>query len=282
MNDQPGIQVAFIASVHDTPMYSPQGDIDLAFAHLCLSHVAYRTYFIEAVRAGRTVILDNGIMELGTSVDETTLVRVIRDIRPALVTPPEVLQDGQATVSLTRKFIRELPRLNLPQETGLLGVVHGRSWDEWLYNFRLFHNEFDDILRIGIPYDLTFDVPGTDCDPALSESQRMMTRRVQVTNLLAAEGLTEKPVHLLGTIDAIELRQQAKHLWIVSNDSSTVYVTTLRAEKYDSRVGIRGRKHKIDMQSRMPPGRAALFNENALVVRGFATRPFDGGPDDRN
>ncbi len=60
------------------------------------------------------------------------LLDMTRMVRPALVTPLEVLGDGRATLALKRDFIGRLPQMSLPEETGLLGVVHGRTWGEWL------------------------------------------------------------------------------------------------------------------------------------------------------
>ena len=269
------IQLAFIASVRDTPTLSREGDIDLAFAHLCASHTNYCGYFQESARSGRMVILDNGIMELGNAVDEALLLDVARTIRPALVTPPEVLGAGRATVSLPRDFIARLPQLRLPEETGLLGVVHGRTWGEWSEHYRLFHDELDAVVRIGIPYDLLFDVPGAKSSPRATDWMRMIENRVRVVELLDEAGLNHKPAHLLGIVDAIELLRQKRFKWVASNDSSTAYVTAQRGQRYDPGIGIRARKYKIDMMSALEPDKSDLFRHNVMVIRDFAKRSVD-------
>lgn len=269
------IQLAVIASVRDTPALSPEGDIDLAFAHLCAQHADYCSYFRESTRAGRMVILDNGIMELGTAVDETLLLDVAREIRPALMTPPEVLGNGAATMSLTREFIARMPTLMLPEATRLLGVVHGRTWEEWLQHYRTFHDDLDAIARIGIPYHLTFDVPGLEGAQFATDWERMLETRVRVCELLDEAGLNKKPVHLLGCIDAVELRRQSRLHWVNSNDSSTAYVAAQHGQRYDEVLGIQSHKLKIDMMSSLEADRLPLFHHNVRVIRGFATRIVD-------
>lgn len=273
-----GIQLALIASTVDTPQFSPLGDIDLAFAHICNSVSHYRDYFQRASRAGRLVILDNGIMELGNTVDDAALVEAVLSICPALVTPPEVLGDGRRTLNLTRDFIRRVPDFSFPSETRLLGVVHGRDWGDWLESYKVFHNEIDQIARIGIPYDIQFEVPGAKNAPNVWA--QMVSNRIRVVELLTEFGLNKKPAHLLGLVDAIELSFQSKYRWIVSNDSSTCFVSTQREETYSPLTGIDCRKQKIDMMSIMPPNRMTLFERNLSVIRGFAERK-QGYPNDK-
>lgn len=264
------MRLALIASVWDTPSYSPLGDIELAFAHLCLSHEVYGRYFRRAAAAGREVILDNGVMELDRSVGVDLLVQAVRLVRPALVTPPEVLGDGVSTLELTREFVHRRKELGIPLGTGVLGVVHGSSFDEWLRIYRVFHDDLDGVTRIGIPYDLQFDVPGLVHAPSQTAWERMLRTRIRLVELLDEACLNRKPAHLLGCVDAVELGWQARFSWVVSNDSSTVWVTTQRNQRYDPRHGIHAEKHKIDMLSRMPADRTSLFEHNLGVVRRLA------------
>jgi|CXWL01.1.fsa_nt_gi hypothetical protein len=260
------MRLAIIASAPDTPAYNCHGDIELAFAHLCLSDAKYAAYFREAARSGREVILDNGVMELPDSAAAQALVEVCWQVRPALVTPPEILGDGPSTLELTREFVSR--GSCLPPETGFLGVAHGRDFQEWMASFRALA-DMREIGRIGIPYDIQFEVPGTRVQEDASVWESMLKNRLRVVELLDQAGLNRKPVHLLGCVDAIELRAQSRFAWIVSNDSSTVWVTTQQGLEYDPSRGIDCAKKKIDMASRMPPGRMDLFRRNLAVVRGF-------------
>ncbi len=260
------MRLAIIASAPDTPAYNCHGDIELAFVHLCQSDAQYAAYFREAARSGREVILDNGVMELPNSVAAQALIEVCWQIRPALVTPPEIMGDGPSTLELTREFVAR--GADLPPGTGFLGVAHGRDFEEWMESFRALAG-MHEIGRIGIPYDLQFEVPGTRVPDNASVWERMLKNRLRVVELLDQAGLNCKPVHLLGCVDAIELRAQSRFPWIVSNDSSTVWVTTQQGLEYDPSRGIGCAKKKIDMSSRMPPDRMDLFRRNLSVVRGF-------------
>lgn len=260
------MRLAIIASAPDTPAYNCHGDIELAFAHLCLSDAQYATYFRESARSGREVILDNGVMELPDSAAAQALVEVCWQVRPALVTPPEIMGDGPSTLELTREFVSR--GACLPPGTGFLGVAHGRDFEEWMASFRALA-DMHEIGRIGIPYDLQFEVPGARVQDDASVWERMLKNRLRVVELLDQAGLNRKPVHLLGCVDAIELRAQSRFAWIVSNDSSTVWVTTQQGLEYDPSRGIGCAKKKIDMTSRMPPGSMDLFRRNLSVVRGF-------------
>ncbi|HVS32002.1 MAG TPA: hypothetical protein VMS98_11160 [Thermoanaerobaculia bacterium] len=265
--------MALIASVRDTPRCSSLGDLDLAFAHLCLSDPGYREYFARAAASGRTVILDNGIMELGHSFDEQGLVEAVRHVAPTFVTPPERLGDGWGTIELTREFIGHLPQLRLPLQTSILGVAHGKGWEEWLACYRILHDELPTVTLIGIPYDMTFDVPGAAPREDEGVYELMMRRRIAAVQQLVREGLDRKPVHLLGIVDAIELRVQAQHRFVVSNDSSTAYVSAQFGERYDLETGIGARKKKIDMRSSLPSTAVADFHHNVDVIRQLARRP---------
>lgn len=275
MNPRP-VELALIVSILDTPRLSPLGDIELAFSHLCLENKEYGGYFREAARSGRTVILDNGIMELGHTVDDMALVEATRLVRPALVTPPEVLGDGPETLALTREFIRRFREIGLPAETGLLGVVHGQNWEEWFAHYQIFHFELREIGRIGIPYDLHFPVPGVERDTCANKWEWMMKNRIRAVELLDANGCNVKPAHLLGLIDAIELKSQSRFPWVVSNDSSTAFVSALHGLRYDAEKGISADKRLIDMQITLPEERIELFRENVRTIRGFAVREQPG------
>lgn len=267
------IQLALIASTRDTPHYSRWGDIDLAFAHLCLLDQAYCAYFADRSAQGVEVILDNGIMELGHTVSEADLADVARAVQPALITPPEVLGDGPETTALTIDFIQRWSDLEIPDCTQVLGVVHGQDWSSWLETYRYFHDALPAVARIGIPYDMQFEVPGVSREEALNDMHWMVLNRIRAVELLHEEGLSDKAAHLLGCIDAIELLSQSRFDFVVSNDSSTVFVTTQRGERYHPERGIGFNKHKIDMAVGMPLGREDLFQSNLKIVRQLARRP---------
>lgn len=103
--------------------------------HLMLAQEAeslvYHEWYVQAVKRGEHVILDNGAYELGRSIESGTLLKLTEEIKPTEVVCPDVLFDSQGTIEGTRMFLYSLAARGLLQHTKPMVVPQGKNIDEW-------------------------------------------------------------------------------------------------------------------------------------------------------
>ncbi len=226
----------------------PLGGIELCFAHLLVGESSpYQMYYRLAQAAGRYVILDNGIMERGVAASVTEMLRLTSEFRPALVTPPEVLHDGRESLRLAKSFANHLRRLATPTGTGMLGVAHGDTFDEWCRCFEGLLS-LSEVERIGIPYDVTFDVD-TTTDTFGTHLERLVTRRIELCDWVART-YPIVPIHLFGLAHPSELTFQRQHSFVRSLDTSLPVMAASRGIRYD--IGSHGPYEKYFLDLSLP------------------------------
>ena len=210
----------------------PLGAIELCFAHLMRGDAnAYESYDRKARTSGRFVILDNGIMERGVAASLNEMLYAMAEFQPALVTPPEVLHDGPETLRLATAFAACLSRLARPMDTKLLAAAHGNSFDEWC---RCFEGllALPAVTRIGIPYDVRFDVT-TRTTSYIHGLERLVTRRIELCEWVARTH-PYASLHLFGLAHPSELQAQRCHAFVASLDTSLPVMAATRGIRYDA------------------------------------------------
>ena len=90
-----------IAILEESKSYN---DYDYALVHLFESQPEYYSFFKQSLLAGREVLLDNSIFELGEAFDPKKYIRYITELNPSFFIVPDVLENAQATVSSWNKF----------------------------------------------------------------------------------------------------------------------------------------------------------------------------------
>ncbi|MBE9183862.1 hypothetical protein IQ270_03760 [Microcoleus sp. LEGE 07076] len=207
----------------------PLGDIELCFVHLFKENSVYRDYYLDAKKKGRFLILDNGIMELGYSMSSDDLITSTSELQPDLVTPPEILGDGDSTLKLTYAFAEAFERSKLYPSTKILGVAHGSSLQSWCKTFQELL-QIPYISRIAVPYRIPFDV--TQSTRNCSELEAFVVRRVDICNWID-EKYPNTEIHLFGLAHPSEVNYQAKHNFIKSIDTSLPIMAATRNIRYD-------------------------------------------------
>lgn len=224
----------------------PQGHIELCFSHLLMGGQSiYKKYYLDASEKGRFIILDNGIMELGYSMGIDDLLTVSRELRPDLVTPPEVLNDRRATLQMTYEFIDAFERSGLYPETKLLGVAHGATFTDWCASFQELL-QLPHVGRIGIPYDLPFDVY-TSTERA-SRLEKLVTRRQEICEWIA-QMHPLSAVHLFGLAHPSEIPTQKKHPFVKSIDTSLPVMSAIHGIRYEESEFGPYEKNVLDIMS---------------------------------
>lgn len=265
------IQEAIIAPFAYMPYLCPLGELELVLSNWMLGpDPRYAQYYNQASQQGRTIILDNGIMEIGRAVEVGVLLDLARQLRPTLLTPPEVLNDAVQTVRLTQEFLSPFAASDLYPATQLLVVAHGNSFDLWRWCFEeLIHLPM--VGRIGVPYDLPFDLPGSTLHSEESPLEQLVRRRVGVCNWIA-EHHPNIPLHLLGLAHPSELQLQARHPFIKSNDSSLATMAALHNIRYEEHDTGPFVKHFIDFQAPLDDNALDLAKHNIEVLKSYSQR----------
>ena len=224
------IELAIGAPISMMNDLCPNGHIELCFTHLLKeSDSAYRNYYFGAKKKGRFVMLDNGIMELGYSMTAEDLLSVSTELKPDLVTPPEILNDSHSTLNMTYDFLNVFEKSGLYPNTKIFGVAHGASLKDWSHSFKLL-SQIPQIARIGIPYDIPFDV-FTSTQSGGNRLKNLVIRRIELCNWVA-EYYPSAAVHLFGLAHPSELPAQTKHEFIKSIDTSLPVMAAVNNFKY--------------------------------------------------
>lgn len=104
-----------------------QGEYHMIQAHLLVKNSRLQNWTQQALSRGHTVILDNGVIELG-SPDAKALYDVAKMIRPTIVVCPDAYMDAPKTLSYMHQHFLHLQSLHCD----VMVVPQGRTMTEWL------------------------------------------------------------------------------------------------------------------------------------------------------
>jgi hypothetical protein len=125
-------------------------DYDYALVHLFKEHKDYYDFFVDSVKMGRHVLLDNSIFELGTAYDPDEFAYWITRLKPTEYIVPDVLEDTKGTiesyVNFTEKYGKVLPGKKI-------GVVQGKTYEEIVECYGFMSAMTD---KIAISFDYSF------------------------------------------------------------------------------------------------------------------------------
>lgn len=183
-------------------------DYDYCLVHLLPENEKYKDFYIESVKLGRHVLLDNSIFELGEAYDNTKFAQWVVDLTPTEYIVPDVLEETNQTISSFESFTDSYK--DLPGKK--IGVVQGKTYEEIVECYKFLTDKVD---KIAISFDYSFYLNSKEdnhnykkfivselniredlidnkwCDYAIG--------RIQLLNRLIGDGIfVEKPHHLLG------------------------------------------------------------------------------------
>lgn len=218
---------------HESPlslleMSRDYNDYDYALVHLFESIPEYYQFFVDSLKQGREVILDNSIFELGESYDPDKFAEWIKKLQPTYYIIPDCLNNYQKTIDNLNNFINKYP--NLPGKR--IGVVQGRTYEDICYCY----NEMDkycDKIAISFDYDLYLEmIP----EEGMNIWQRWCLGRQKLIEMLVNDNIinVNKKHHLLGIALPQELKSYYKYNWIDSVDTSNPIVHGLYNIKYNN------------------------------------------------
>ena len=131
-HNSPGYNSIMLVS-HESPISileesKTYNDYDYALVHLFETQPDYYNFFKRSLAAGREVLLDNSIFELGESFDPKKYIKYITDLNPSFYIVPDVLENAQGTMSDWKKFFLNYGD-DLKGRTAI-GVVQGNTYQE--------------------------------------------------------------------------------------------------------------------------------------------------------
>lgn len=165
-------------------------DGDYALVHLLDSDPEYLALFKEAVDAGREVILDNSIFELGEAFNAEKFAWWVRELKPTWYIVPDALDSLQKTLDQFMSFNEKHP--DLPGKR--IGVLQGATDDELLFCYDVMAPHCDMVA-------ISFDYSHWTRPSSLSPDRHLMIRRRFFVDTLMEHikgGAQYVPVHLLG------------------------------------------------------------------------------------
>jgi len=186
---------------------------------------------------GKYVVLDNGAYELGKSVDFDVYNNVIEIFKPNEIILPDHRFCAPETMDLARDFLHRF----YDERYKYVGAVQGKEWDEWFqcYKYFLSHRKIDVIGITDVP-----TYPTSEAD--LYQKSTVVFSRVFMLRWLDQQGLLIKPIHILGSIDPIELPFLAEFKKVEKTDSKIAFWNGVHLDKLSLKTGLRrgSQKHE--------------------------------------
>ena len=197
-------------------------DYDYALVHLFETEPTYLQFFKDSLAQGRTVLLDNSIVEKGTAFDSDKFAHWIKELQPTEYIIPDVLESALGTMDNALDWKEKYS--DLPGKT--IGVVQGKSYADLVQCYDYLDNIIN-VDKIAISFDYSYYL---EVCPHPNKWMGYTLGRVQTLTRLLNDGVinTEKPHHLLGCALPIEFmfyREGFK--WLESLDTSNPIVHAL-------------------------------------------------------
>ena len=240
---------------HEMPMYllrngyeEKYNDYGYALVHLFEENKEYYNYYVNSLKKGRTVYLDNSIFELGKAFNVNRFVywlnKLANDSQSDNIVYiiPDVLDNTQQTITSVKSFIDKYR--DLPGEK--MAVLQGSSFKDLLMCYNSY-KEFNIIDLYGIPfiskaYEKSLPYVKNDL------LKWKVGRRSFVKMLsLYDPDLKENSLHLLGCALPDEYKyytiyESQLEKYIYSLDTSNPIVHGLLGIKYKDDFGLRTKR----------------------------------------
>lgn len=188
------IRIAHESPISISKKVSELTDYSYCLVHLYEENSEYREFFLEEEKAGREIILDNSIFELGVAFDSDKYVRVIDELQPDWYIVPDVLEDCDSTIQSYKKFCNTYKKLIGKR----IGVLQGKTFEELEKCYREIVKIGVDKIAISFDYsyylELAKDVYSTQEMKYMIGRQRFMKKFINSTTFSS----NPKPIHLLG------------------------------------------------------------------------------------
>lgn len=217
-------------------------DGDYALVHLFQENAEYRNMFYRARDAGREIILDNSVFELGPKFDVDVFADCVKDLKPTYYIVPDVPENLVEHLNKFYNFVAKYP--DLPGKR--MGVVQGKTPEELFNCYRQIAPVCD---KIAISMDYGFWNNSESSPTDISREFKLMQGRRDLLQFMHRYNIVDKskPHHLLG----VQLPQEVigyseMYPWIDSIDTSNPVVHGLIGQRYFGLAGLPA-KHPVKL-----------------------------------
>lgn len=204
-------------------------------AHLLDQQPIYLEHYLNAVKSGRHVLLDNSIFELGTAYDQSRYMYWIKTLKPTEYILPDVLEDCKGTIDNAKSFIESFEKyidsfdnLDVQKIHNIkrIGVVQGKTYEECVECYKQL-GPLVDKIAFSFCYRF-FDEYHT------SRTQAIMLGRVHMMHRMLRDGVIDidKKHHLLGCGNPMEFAFYQHCGWIETIDTSSPIVHGMMDASY--------------------------------------------------
>lgn len=198
----------------------------------------YASFYAQKIKEYEYSIMDNGLWELGDSIDYKTLYEIGEKYKPSHLILPDCLNERKITTERTIKYLAEFEKISTPK---FIGVIQGKTLED-LILMTEFYNAIDSVEVIAIPL-LSLPISSPDIN-----TEQYSYHRINVTrNILK---VTKKPIHLLGCITPHEFRHynQTDLINVKSIDTSAPIMYGLEGIKLNTKEElIKGKTKLVDV-----------------------------------
>ena len=186
-----------IKIAHEAPLdifdeIQSKTDYDYALVHLLEQNSRYRDTFVNAIRKGREVILDNSIFELEEAFEADRFAIWVERLKPTWYIVPDALEDAEKTMQQAANWFKNYS--HVPGKS--IGVVQGKTYQEIKDCYRAM-DEIANVDMIAISFDYSYY---SESYPHPNKYVSWMLGRVKLIGDLVKDGTINKgkPHHLLG------------------------------------------------------------------------------------
>ena len=233
------MRVAHEAPLEIIKQVSKVTDYDYALVHLFEENKTYYNHFIDAKKAGRYIILDNSIFELGTAFDADSFAAWTRALKPNAYIVPDVLEDINGTIANWNDWMSKYEDL----KGSKIGVVQGKTEQEIVDCYKFMAKEAD-IIAISFDYSWFEEVFPDE----ITKYHSWMKGRKYLLDLLIEEKAINysKPHHLLGCGLPQEVAQYKSKAYdfIDTIDTSNPVIHGMAGIDYEEVDGVFGLENK--------------------------------------
>ena len=245
---------------HETPMCLLDdslkfNDYDYCLPHLLDEEPKYLEYFRKAKAAGRYIIMDNSLHELGEAYDSSRLIYWINELKPNEFIVPDVWQDQTATLVNAKKWMS----IELPEGVTKVAVVQAQNYHEAFQCYNIL--KIQGYKKIAFSYGADWYAKEF---PHPNPLVGKMMGRIMTISKMYKSNLIEKSdrVHLLGCALPQEFAYYNDFPFIESIDTSNPIIHGLEGVKYSSNGLYTKSSTKIDKLGLIPLSQETLYNIN--------------------
>jgi hypothetical protein len=203
-------------------------DYDYALVHL-FKYPKYKQFFIDSLKMGRIVYLDNSIYELGKSFDPKEFAKIANELSEyatqnnrLVVIAPDVWNDSKETI---KNYVRFTTLVN--EDIKLMAVLQGISTEEL---FDCYEALQEDCSLIGVNH-MSMAFGYAETSNIVSASNKRIEFVKELNDRARNDGVN---IHLLGILLAQEIIKLNSLSNVVSADTSNPVCFGLSYKSYIS------------------------------------------------